>query len=262
MGWLLKFFKKIFCKRVTGDAMIDRSVVGSGIVISPFFIPVISTFLFQFVINLLYIFVPLGELDSYIVEGGLLSKLTTMSYVIIFIAFIVVFSDFLRSGYLCEFFIFLLLALGAFAREHEWVHWFLGQDVALNLKFIVNSSDRILERVLIVLILLLFIFALAYLARKYAVSIVIEFFNFGILAWSFAAFVFYFLLGQVIDLLPKVARFIKFQVSEEFYLKLEVIEESTEFLLPIIVAMIFVQYHCLLKVKKANNSKHQEVEIK
>ncbi|MDR2761543.1 MAG: hypothetical protein LBB88_02960 [Planctomycetaceae bacterium] len=190
-------------------------------------------------------------MQLYIAEGGLISKLTTASYMILLIAFIGVFLDFLKSGYLCEFFIFLWLSICAFAREQELIRWFIDrQNVAVNLKFIFNSSNRLFDKILIIFIFLTLIFIFVYLARKYALRIIIEFFNFGVIAWSFSAFVCFFLVGQFIDELPKIAKPIGWQISKELYLKLELIEECTELFLPIIVTIIFVQYHFLLKVNK------------
>ncbi|MDR2172342.1 MAG: hypothetical protein LBP59_19530 [Planctomycetaceae bacterium] len=227
----------------------EKSFKGYGILTSPFFVPVVVIILLQLTINLFYIFVPVCDLAAVIYEGGLISKLSTAGYLLLFAAFIWIFFDFLRFGNFLNYWIFLFLALGAFAREQELFRWAMGQkNVAFNLKFILDASQPLLARIFVTIIFLMLALIFIYLARKYTALIIKEFFYFGTIAWSFATFAICLLLGQFLDWFQsKSIRFTGIDLSSEFKLKLEIIEECTEILLPLIIIIIFVQYHFLLK---------------
>jgi hypothetical protein len=178
--------------------------------------------------------------------------LTIAGYLILFVALIGTFLDFVKSRHLFDYASFCVLAFCAFAREQELLRWVMGrEDSALNLKFLTNVNNSIQIKILVILIFVALVLAFIHLARQYAIKIIKEFFRFGATAWSFATFVLFFLLGQSIDSVPsKLEKFVNIHLSNELQLKLEAVEECTEIFLPIVAAIIFVQFHYMLKNKE------------
>jgi hypothetical protein len=238
-----------------------QSGCGNGILIHPFFVPIVTAILLQFVLNLFYVFVPFGDLRLYVAEGNFVSKLTTVCYLLLFIAFIWVFFDFRKSGRLLDYFVFGVLLFYAFAREHELLRWVMNRkDVASNLKFLFSAKNTILAKVVFVIVFIVLVLILIYLVREYLVWVVKEFFCFGTIAWSFATFVACFFIGQFIDWFPqKLNRYAGIHFSADVQTKLEIIEECTEFFLPLIIAIIFVQYHFILKIKQPSNTQKSDL---
>jgi hypothetical protein len=175
---------------------------------------------------------------------------------IFFVTFIWAFFDFRKSRKLLNYAAIGILAFCAFAREQELQHWVTGRDdIAINFKLLFNAQCAPWFRIAIVFIILLLVLAFVYLAWNYATRIINEFFHFGTIAWSFATFVACLLLGQFIDWFSsKLTRHTEIQLGVDLHTKLELIEECTEFFLPLIVAVIFVQYHFLLKIAQQDNS--------
>ncbi|MDR1485795.1 MAG: hypothetical protein LBT09_13355 [Planctomycetaceae bacterium] len=230
----------------------EKLICISEIVVHPFFVPVFVAITLQFVLNLFFVLVPSGNLQPFFVEGNLISKLATFCYSFLFVMFVWAFFDFRRSCHLLDYVVFLVLSICAFAREHELLRWVMGRgDVAVNLKFLFDPRNAVSYKILLVVIFLLLVLIFIYLAVRYAARIVKEFFCFGTIAWSFATFVLCFLIGQCIDSLPKkFAIYTDVTLETELHTKLELVEECTEIFMPVIVAIIFVQYHFILKQQK------------
>ncbi|MDR1479725.1 MAG: hypothetical protein LBJ00_12395 [Planctomycetaceae bacterium] len=235
----------------------------SRVVVHPLFVPVVGVMLLQLAINLLYILIPLNNLKTILTEGNLISNLTTAGYLILFVALIGAFFDFMKSRNLLDYGSFCVLAFCAFVREQELFRWAVGRDnAAFNAKFILDPNNAIAFKILVIFSSLLLFWAFVHLARKHAIQIIKGFFRYNTIAWSFATFAVFVLLGQSIDHFgknltaelnlfcpppPILTDCLDKNLNAELDAKLETIEECTELLLPIIAAMIFVQYHWIVK---------------
>ncbi|MDR1923400.1 MAG: hypothetical protein LBQ66_03405 [Planctomycetaceae bacterium] len=227
----------------------------------PLFIPSLATILCQFSVILVLLFVTHEELHVVISDGNLLDKLTGIAYGVLFVSFIPSFFDFRRSGLLLDYFLFLILALSAVFRELEWCHYLMSdKETALTIHYFRDSVNPLPERIMLGVLISVMIAAFVCLGRRYAIWVIRDFFRFGTIAWSFATFALFVVVGQFIDQLPSCLCKISaaaqpIRLDWATHVKLEVVEECAELFLPIIVVLILLQYHFIIKKKEKSDER-------
>ena len=108
------------------------------------------------------------------------------------------------------------------------------------------------EKILAGFLLLLFFAVILYLAVKYTKYLVTSFFKMNPVTWSIATLCTLGVLGKFIDRFPSNYKHSGgVALPEQLRLNLQVMEETSEILLPLIAAFILFQYW-LLKKKPQN----------
>lgn len=223
---------------------------------SPLFTPVTVTLIWITWLCAIFIFyfnsLPL-LLDK---ENGPLEIITTSAYFLLPLSYIAFYKPFMRNrSSKLDFILFVLLGCSAFLREMGIQHWLTSHDTtAFKSRFFLNPNNPLSEKIVAGALLLTLLAALIYLVVKYGKHLIVSFFKINPTTWSIATLCTIGIIAKFTDRFPSNYRKSHgFALPEQLHMKIEIIEETSETLLPLIVAFIFWQYWLLHKSKQNRN---------
>lgn len=216
--------------------------------LSPFFAPLIFLLLWLGVVSGIYGFVAEDDILQQTVDGKLIDIVAKCGYLLLLVVLFTFADDYkdkMRSWGLYIFF-----TLICFLRESGIQHHLSTTDTTpFKSRFFLNPENPLYEKVIYGIILLLILFGVLYLARKYAKHLIRSFLKFDTVAWSIATLCTTGIASKVIDRFPANYHDINGgRLSENVYIFLQVLEETGEMFLPYLAMLALWQYH--LSVKK------------
>ena len=216
--------------------------------LSPFFAPLIFLLLWLGVVSGIYGFVAEDDILQQTVDGKLIDIVAKCGYLLLLVVLFMFADDYkdkMRSWGLYIFF-----TLICFLRESGIQHHLSATDTTpFKSRFFLNPENPLYEKVIYGIILLLILFGVLYLARKYAKHLIRSFLKFDTVAWSIATLCTTGIASKVIDRFPANYHDINGgRLSENVYIFLQVLEETGEMFLPYLAMLALWQYH--LSVKK------------
>lgn len=220
------------------------------------FTPIVVTMLCLLFTNVIFVFFP--HLVPKITDDfQLIDILTISSYGLLLVSFLIFYKDFDNK---LDYLIYIFLTIAALLRELGIQHWLTKTDTtAIKIKFFTNPNNPIHEKIISVLVVLAVLIPLLYLAKKFAVYLIKTFLKFNPVSWSIGTFFAVLILGGFLDRFPSNYRKIC-DVGLDMVVKnnLEVMEESSEIFLALIIIIAIVQYHTL---RKDNISKSKKKKV-
>ena len=216
-------------------------------ILSPFLAPVAFVFLWLAVIGGIYVFVPAGDILQQTIDGKCIDVVAKCGYLFLLVLLFVFADDYkdkMRSWGLYVFF-----ALICFLRESGVQHCLSTTDsTPFKSRFFLDADNPVYEKIIYGAVLLLILFGLIYLAVKYGRYLVRSFFKFETVAWSIATLCTTGVMAKIIDRFPSNYRKMSGErLSEDTYILLQVLEETSEMFLPYLAMLILFQYHALLR---------------
>ena len=214
----------------------------------PFFTPVLALCTWLLFAGVILLFFP-QMVPSITDDGQAIDLITIGLYVIMFLTFMKFFKDFKQEKKFTDYFIFLFLAAAALLRELGIQHWLASKDTtAFKMRFYTNPNNPLSEKIIAILITLVLIIALGYLAIKYGKHLFTSFFKKNTMTWSIATLCVIGIAGKVIDRIPgNYRKWTGTPLNEHLAGIMEVWEETSEALLPLITIIILWQYHILIQ---------------
>lgn len=187
-------------------------------------------------------------------DDGVLEIITNLAYLPLLSAYIFCARYFMNdNSRRIDFFVFVGLGLAAFLREMGIQHWLTSHDTtAFKSRFFLNPANPLSEKITAGVLLLLLAAALVYLGVKYTKHLIVSFFKMNPTTWSIATLCTIGVIAKFTDRFPSNYKHsIGTPLPEQLRLNIEIIEETSETLLPLIAAFIIFQY-ALLHKKSAN----------
>ena len=220
---------------------------------SPLFTPILFSLIWLSAMCYVFAF-QYDNLPLLLSEKGILEQLTNFAYIPLLIAYIFSAQFFLKNkNHQIDFIVFVLLGISLFLRELGIQHWLTTHDTtAFKSRFFLNPNNPLSEKIVAGVILLAFFGLVVYLAVKYTKHLVLSFFQMNPTTWSIATLCTIGVLGKFFDRFPSnYKRSHGFPLPEQLRQHINIIEETSEILLPLITAFILFQY--LLINKKTTN---------
>ena len=187
-------------------------------------------------------------------ESGYLEFITNLAYLPLLLAFICFAKTFWNKSKSSriDFVLFVALGISAFLRENGIQHWIPSKDTtAFKSRFFLNPDNPLSEKILAGFLLLLLLAVILYLAVKYTKHLITSFFKMNPITWSIATLCSVGVLGKFIDRFPSNYKHsVGVALPEQLRLNLQVMEETSEILLPLIAAFIIFQYWLLEKTPR------------
>ncbi|HSQ97609.1 MAG TPA: hypothetical protein VLL98_02710 [Rickettsiales bacterium] len=209
------------------------------------FAPIFVTMSCLLFTNIIYIFFP--HLIPQITDDfQLIDILTISSYGLLFVTLIIFYKDFKNK---LDYSIYIFLTLAALLRELGIQHWLTSTDTtAIKMRFFTNPNNPLHEKIISALVILAVLIPLLYLAKKFAIYLVKTFLKFNPVSWSIGTFFTFLICGEFVDRFPSNYRK-SFDIPLDLTVKnnLEVLEESSEIFLALIIIIAIVQYHLIHK---------------
>lgn len=221
---------------------------------SPLFTPVFFSLVWLLWMCCIFIF----EYDNL---AGLLNKdsgpleiITNLAYIPLLLAYIFYARAFMHNrGSRIDFAVFVCLGIAAFLREMGIQHWLTSHDTtAFKSRFFLNPNNPLSEKIVAGALLLLLLAMLIYLGVKYTRHLITSFFQMNPTTWSIATLCTIGVIAKFTDRFPSNYKHSHgFPLPEQLRQNIEIIEETSETLLPLIAAFVLFQY-LLLHKKSAN----------
>lgn len=213
------------------------------ILLSPFSAPV---FFFVWILFWMTfpVFLPYQTLEPWAEETGIISITTYASYGIAFIAALMMRKCFdtrtLKVSYAC--FVFMLTCL--LFREMGIQHWLTSTDsTAIKLRFFTNPNNPAGEKMVVAGLLLLVFGVVAFLAIRYLKYLITGVFKIETLPWTIGSLGVAGIVCKIADRIPGHYRKItQTWMAPEWKIYFTFLEETTEILLPLFIALAFIQY--------------------
>lgn len=222
--------------------------------ISPLFTPVFFTLIWLLWMCCIFVF-KYNCLPDLLNETGPIEQITNLAYIPLFLAYILFAKMFWEKGRdaRIDFILFVFLGMAAFLREMGIQHWLASKDTtAFKSRFFLNSENPLSEKIIAGFLLLLLVAVLIYLGAKYARRLISSFFRMNPITWSIATLCTFGVFAKFVDRFPSnYKKSHGFSLPEQLRLNLEIVEETSEIMLPLIAMFIFVQYW-LLRGNKPN----------
>ena len=213
--------------------------------ISPLCAPVFFSLLWLLWMCCIFIF-EYDNLPGLLDEHGVLEIITNLAYLPLLLAYIFTAKLFWKDGKSAriDFILFIGLGLAAFLREMGIQHWIPSRDTtAFKSRFFLNPENPLGEKILAGALLLLLLMVLIYLAVKYSRHLVVSFFKMNPTTWSIATLCTTGVIGTFVDRFPSNYKHsFGFPLPEQLRLNLEIMEETSETMLPLIAAFVLLQY--------------------
>ena len=220
---------------------------------SPLFAPVFFSLIWLLWMCCTLIFA-YDQLPILLEKGGVIEIITNLAYIPLLLAYVWFAKMFWQQGRSAkiDFVLFVGLGIAAFLREMGIQHWIPSQDTtAFKSRFFLNPNNPLSEKIFADALLLALLAALLYLGFKYGKHLIVTFFKMNPITWSIATLCTIGVIAKFVDRFPANYKHCTgFPLPEQLRLNIEVIEETSETLLPLIAAFIFVQYGLLRKLKQ------------
>lgn len=220
------------------------------IFLSPYFTPL---FLMSgWVGMVLAIMISPANRSEIIEDGYLVANLTYFSYFLMILTFLWVFKLFYKENKLLYWFLYLFLGICALLREMGIQHHLSATDsTPFKSRFFLNPNNPISEKIIYGTFLLIFFVIVFYLIFKNFKHLWVTFFQKDTITWSLAAFFFALVIGKFFDRLPSnLDHKMDIKLSSDSIDIIKLIEEVSEMFLPLIVAIVLIQYFLVIKYKK------------
>lgn len=217
----------------------------------PFFVPIISILLSSLFVNIIFIFFPylIPEVTN---NFNLIDILTYTGYISMIFSFFYFYKDFNNK---IDYSIYIFLCIAAFLREAGIQHWLTSTDsTVFKIRFFTNSNNYLHEKIIAALLIVLILYVLIYLAKKFGIYLIKSFLKMNPTSWSIGTFFGFLAIGKFIDRFPSnYNKYYGYSLNMDIKNNLEVLEETLELFLPLIVILILIQYH----FGKEKTNKHQ-----
>lgn len=220
---------------------------------SPLFAPVFFSLIWLFWMCCILIF----EYDNIAVlldKEGWLEIVTNLGYIPLVAAYVFCWRAFMKNrSSMIDFAIFVGFGIAAFLREMGIQHWLTKTDTtAFKSRFFLNPNNPLSEKIVAGALLLILLAMVLYIGIKYAKHLIISFFKMNPITWSVATLCTIGVIAKFTDRFPSNYKHAHgFRLPEQLRLNLELIEETSETLMPLIAAFVIFQYW-LINRKKAN----------
>lgn len=172
-------------------------------------------------------------------------EITTFSCYALSLIAMIWFSSQLQKSDRPTFILLIALWFCALFRELGIQHWLTTTDsTAFKIRFFTNSNNPLSEKILAGLILLGVFAIVTYLLIKYAKKIMGGFFKLDPLYWTICSFGAAGVVCKIADRIPGNIRKMNGGISMDptIHAYMEIIEESSEALLPLLFAVALIQY--------------------
>lgn len=146
-----------------------------------------------------------------------------------------------------------MLGVAALLREAGIQHHLTKTDTTpFKSRFFLNPNNALSEKILYGAVLLIIFGTLIYFAVKYAKKLIITFFKKDTITWSVATFCTILVFSKFADRFPSNYRHAhNLESLPRSLIDIwSLLEESSEIFLPLIVVIIFIQYHFFKKENK------------
>lgn len=216
--------------------------------LSPFLAPVAFLVLWIAFMKGCFIYAPKEGVLSLTEDGALIDTIAKMGYILLIAVLLMLADDF--KDRLRAWGIYLFFAIGCFLRESGIQHHLSQTDTTpFKSRFFLNPNNLLSEKIIFGTILLLVLIAVLYLAFKYAKHLVVSFFKLDTITWSIATLCTVGVAAKIVDRYPSNYRKAHGNVAlpDNIYAFLQIVEESSEMLLPYLAILILWQYHLRLK---------------
>lgn len=222
---------------------------------SPLFAPVFFSLVWLLWMCCLFIF-EYDRLPELLSEEGIIEIITNVAYLPLLLAYICLAKFFwsLGAAKRIDFVMYVSLGAAAFLREMGIQHWLASQDTtAFKSRFFLNPNNPLHEKIIAGTLLLLLLAVLLYLAVKYTKHLIVSFFKMNTTTWSIATLCTIGVIAKFTDRFPSNYKHsMGFPLPEQLKTNIEVMEETSETMLPLIAAFILLQYWLLHKPDKQN----------
>lgn len=216
------------------------------IILSPFLAPTFF-FLWEVVWLAFPLFLPYKTLLPWAEEGGIIDDMTYISYGIAFISLVCVHKSFEEKGRQLSYWVFFFLLTSLLLREMGVQHWLTSTDsTAFKIRFFTNPNNPLHEKVISACVLSCVALAVIYLAIKYLKTLVLGIFKTDTISWTMGTFGAVGIVGKIVDRIPGHYRKItKELMNDEYRVYFLFFEETSEMLLPLLIALALIQYSIL-----------------
>lgn len=218
--------------------------------LSPLFAPVFFSLVWLLWMCCTFIF-EYDNLEALLDETGILELVTNLAYIPLLLAYIFMAKMFWNMGRSSriDFVLFIGLGIAAFLREMGIQHWIPSRDTtAFKSRFFLNPDNPLSEKILAGALLLLLLAVLIYLGVKYTRHLISSFFKMNPTTWSIATLCTMGVIAKFVDRFPSNYKHAySIPLPEQLRLNLEIMEETSETMLPLIAAFALLQYRMLRK---------------
>lgn len=185
-------------------------------------------------------------LDSFI--DWELEIITYTCYGIGLLVMLCVIRDYKTTYQKQSYYAMMVLWLAALLREAGIQHWLTSTDTtAIKLRFFTNPNNPLHEKIVTALIVTAVMAVIAFLLYRYFVKIFKGVWNLDPIYWTVATFGGALLMAKFVDRFPSHYRKSGGELSDFWFYYIELLEETTEALLPILLAVGLIQYHLMQK---------------
>lgn len=157
--------------------------------------------------------------------------------------------DFLNTPRQTTFFAIMFLWLAALFREMGIQHWLTTHDTVITkTRFFTNPNNPLYEKVIAGTLMLLVVLVFAWVICKCFKKLVVGIVKFQPVQWTTVTFIVLAIVTQIVDRFP--ANYFKATgaaLADNWLFVLKILEEGGESLLPLLFAIAFLQYHCIVK---------------